>query len=256
MRNKSTIVSTIKPITESSAVTANSFTVTNQSSTVITNKSSTVTNEPCTMTNEYLCTVSNKAGTVITKSSTVMEFDIVIQQVIEFVRMGNWEQLHTFAAVCKLWRHSCLPHLSNIGKNPMDGGAEGRLNVGAFLRYLQSEQFRNVQCIFIPCRKPKGLLVNDIKQACPSVQTIVHSKWLMVNGRMEEIQEGEGFHQCYRLYQHDMSSTEGKDVWVQFTWDKTCKLVLESLFAMPAFLQHFADKNSIFKILMMNGVHS
>jgi hypothetical protein len=35
----------------------------------------------------------------------------------------------------------------------------------------------------------KGLFVNDIKQACPSVQTIVHSKWLMVNGRMEEIQE-------------------------------------------------------------------
>jgi hypothetical protein len=128
-----------------------------------------------------------------------MEINIVIQQVMEFVGMGNWEQVHTFAAVCKFWRHSSLPHLSNIGKVPMDGGAECRLNVGAFLRFLQSEHFRNVQCIFIPCGKPKGLFVNDIKQLCPSVQTIVHRKWLMNNGSMEEIQEGEGRHPCYRV---------------------------------------------------------
>ncbi len=62
----------------------------------------------------------------------------------------------------------------------MDGGVERRLNVGAFLHFLQSEHFRNVQYIFIPCGKIKGLFVNDIKQACPSVQTIVHSKWLMI----------------------------------------------------------------------------
>ncbi len=100
--NESNTVSTSEPITESSTVTINLFTVTIQSSTVITNESSTVTNEPCTMTNEYLCKVSNEAGTVTTKSSTVMEIDIVIQQLMEFVGMGNWEQVHTFAAVCKL----------------------------------------------------------------------------------------------------------------------------------------------------------
>jgi hypothetical protein len=33
-----------------------------------------------------------------------MEIDIVIQQVMEFVGMGHWEQVHTFAAVCKFWR--------------------------------------------------------------------------------------------------------------------------------------------------------
>jgi hypothetical protein len=70
--------------------------------------------------------------------------------------------------------------------------------------------------------------VNDIKQVCPSVQTIVHSKWVMVTGRMEEIQEGEGRHQCYQVYRHDMPFTEGENVWVQFTWDKMLKLVLES----------------------------
>ncbi len=132
-------------------------------------------------------TVTTNSFTAMTKYSIVTEIDIIIQQVMEFVGMGNWEQVHTFAAVCKFWRHSSLPHLYNIGKVPKDGGAEHRLSVGAFPHFLQSEHFRNVQCIFIPCRITKGLFVNDIKQACPSVQTIVHSKWLMINGSMEEI---------------------------------------------------------------------
>jgi hypothetical protein len=162
----------------------------------LTNESSAVTNESITVstTTNFITkssTVTTNSFTVTTESSTVMEIDIVVQQVVEFVGMGNWEQVHTFAAVCKFWRHSSLPHLSNIGKVPMDGGAERRLNLGAFLCFLQSEHFRNVRCIFIPCGKTKGLFVNDIKQECPSVQTIVHSKWLMINGSMEEIQEGE-----------------------------------------------------------------
>jgi hypothetical protein len=129
-----------------------------------------------------------------TNSGNAMEIDIVVEKVMEFVGMGNWEQVHTFAAVCKCWRHSSLPHLSNIGKVPLDGGGECRLNVSAFLCLMQLEHFRNVQAIFIACEKTKGLFVNDIKRACPSVQTIVHSKWLVMNGSMsmEEIQEGEG----------------------------------------------------------------
>jgi hypothetical protein len=100
-----------------------------------------------------------------------------MQQVMEFVGMGNWEQVHTFAAVCKFWKRSSLHHLSNIGKISIDGGVERRLHIGAFLRFLQSEHFRNVQCIFIPCGKTKGLFINEIKQVCPDVQTIVHSKY-------------------------------------------------------------------------------
>ncbi len=98
--------------------------------------------------------------------------------------------------------------------------------------------------------------MNDIKQACPSVQTFVHSKWLMINGRMEEIQEGEGHHQCYRVYWHDIDLTEGKNnVWVQFTWDRKCKLVLASLYIMPAFLQQQVQIKTTF-LLVINGVHS
>jgi hypothetical protein len=85
-----------------------------------------------------------------------MEIDIIIQQVMEFVGMGNWEQVHTFAAVCKCWRCSSLPHLSNIGKVPMDGGAECRLNVSAFLHFLQSKHFKNVQCILSHAGKQRG----------------------------------------------------------------------------------------------------
>jgi hypothetical protein len=87
-----------------------------------------------------------------------MEIDITIQQVMEFVGMGNWEQVHTFAAVCKSWRHSSLPHLYNIEKVPLDGGAERRLNVAAFLRFLQSEHFRNVQCILSLAGKQRDCL--------------------------------------------------------------------------------------------------
>jgi hypothetical protein len=207
----------------------------------LTNKTSTVTNESITVftTTDFITqsgTVTTNLFTATTKSSTVMEIDILIQQLMEFVGMGNWEQVRTFAAVCKFQRHSSLPHLYSIGKVPMDGGAECRLKVGAFLRFLQSDHIRNVQCIFIPCGKTKGLFVNDIKRACPSVQTIVHSKWLMINGSIEEIQEGEGRHPCYRVYRHDMPFTEGTNVWVKFDLDKKCKLVSESLFVAPAFL--------------------
>jgi hypothetical protein len=60
----------------------------------------------------------------------------------------------------------------------------------------------------------------------------------MINGSIEEIQEGAGRHPCYRVYRHDMPFTEGTtNVWVQFVWDKKCKLVSESLFVAPAFLQ-------------------
>jgi hypothetical protein len=59
----------------------------------------------------------------------------------------------------------------------------------------------------------------------------------MINGSIEEIQEREGWHPCYRLYRHDMPFTEGANVWVQFDWDKKCKLVLESLFVASTFLQ-------------------
>ena len=69
----------------------------------MTNESSTVKNESNTVsTTNFIAessTVTTNLLTVTTKLSTVVEIDIVIQQVMEFVGMGNWEQVHTFAAV-------------------------------------------------------------------------------------------------------------------------------------------------------------
>jgi hypothetical protein len=71
-----------------------------------TNVTSRVTNKSITVftTTDYITesgTVTTNSFTETTKYSTVTEIDIVIQQVMEFVCMGNWEQVHTFAAVCK-----------------------------------------------------------------------------------------------------------------------------------------------------------
>jgi hypothetical protein len=134
----------------------------------LTNVTSRATNESITVftTTDFITksfTVTTNLFTATTESCTGMEIDIVIQQVMKVVGMGNWEQVHTFAAVCKFWRHSSLPHLYNIGEVPINGGAQRRLNIGAFLRFLQSEHFRNVQCTFISCGKMKGLFGNDIK---------------------------------------------------------------------------------------------
>ena len=42
-----------------------------------------------------------KSGTLNTNSGDAMEIDIVIEKIMCFVGMGNWEQIHTFAAGCK-----------------------------------------------------------------------------------------------------------------------------------------------------------
>jgi hypothetical protein len=69
-----------------------------------TNQTSTVTNKSITVftTTDFITessAVTTNSFTATNNSSTVMEIDIIIQQVMEFVGMGNWEQVHTFAAV-------------------------------------------------------------------------------------------------------------------------------------------------------------
>ncbi len=123
-----------------------------------------------------------------------------------------------------------MPHISNIGIVRMDGGEHRELNVKAFLSYLRLEKFRQIQCIFIPCGRTKGLLVDDIRRVCPTVQTIVHSKWLMSNGWLEEVDEGGACHQCHRVYQHEKDFTEGVNVWVKWSWDNKYQLVSEDQF--------------------------
>ena len=116
----------------------------------------------------------------------VMGIDLVRNLVMDYVGMNNWENVHSFSRVCKHWRVACLPHLSKIGIVPVDGGENRTLNINAFLNYLSLEKFHHMQCIFIPCGRAKGLFVDDIRRVCPSVWTIVHRNWLMMNGRLEK----------------------------------------------------------------------
>ena len=117
----------------------------------------------------------------------VMGIGLVMHLVMDYVGMNNWEHVHSFSGVCKLWRVSCLPHLSNIGIMKMDGGENRQLDVDGFLWYLRFEKFLNIQCIFIPCGRAKGLFVEDIRKVRPSVRIIVHSKWLMINERLMRV---------------------------------------------------------------------
>ena len=41
----------------------------------------------------------------------VMEIDLVRHLVMDYVGMNNWEHVHSYSGVCKLWRVSCFPHL-------------------------------------------------------------------------------------------------------------------------------------------------
>jgi hypothetical protein len=66
----------------------------------LTNVTSRVTNKSITVftTTNFITksgTVTTNLFTATTEYSTVTEIDIVIQQVMEFVGMGNWEQVHT-----------------------------------------------------------------------------------------------------------------------------------------------------------------
>jgi hypothetical protein len=59
-----------------------------------------VRNESITVSTTTVCVT--KSGTLTTNLGYAMEIDIVIETVMEFVGMGNWEQVHFFAAVCKM----------------------------------------------------------------------------------------------------------------------------------------------------------
>ena len=78
---------------------------------------------------------------------------------MDYVGMNNWEHVHSFSGVCKQWRVSCLPHLSNIGITKMDGGENRKLEVDGFLRYLRLEKFLYMQCIFIPVEEQRVCLL-------------------------------------------------------------------------------------------------
>jgi hypothetical protein len=98
--------------------------------------------------------------------------DFILQSILYFLSTLTIEK-------CSSLYLMFAPHLSHIGVVPMNGGADSKLNVNAFLAYLTRPIFQYAESIYIPCGESTDrLYVNDIKQICPTERTMYHKKWL------------------------------------------------------------------------------
>ncbi len=41
----------------------------------------------------------------------------------------------------------------------------------------------------------------------------------MMNGNFEYVLEGQGRHQCCRVYKHDKEYIQGETAWIKYSWD-------------------------------------
>ena len=90
-------------------------------------------------------------------------------------------------------------------------------------------RFRSATTIYVPCGKGKAerLLYRDVKARCPAMTKLIHRSWLMVNGDVEYVREGQGRHQCYCVYKHDKEYIKGETAWIKYSWDGKYKKVQE-----------------------------
>jgi hypothetical protein len=159
---------------------------------------------------------------------TIMHIaDLPLGRIQEYLGMDNWENSITFAGVCKPWRIASKDHLEKIGITPMKGGRDRKLNVPGFLTYLNQDKFRFADTINVPCGKAEKLLYSEVKLKCPAMQKLIHYTWLKTDGNMENVQEGQSRHACYRMYKHDEPNIPGVNAWVKYQWGNKEKLVLE-----------------------------
>ncbi len=62
------------------------------------------------------------------------------------------------------------------------------------------------------------------------MKELIHGQWLMMNGTIEFVEEGQSHHPCYHMHKHDHSNIDGVNAWIQWCWDRKYKLVLETQF--------------------------
>ena len=94
---------------------------------------------------------------------------------------------------------------------------------------MTEERFQNAETIYVPCGKAVDLYVNDVRQRCPLMKTLVHSKWLKVDQGFDFVQHRASNLQCQRMYKHDKPNQHGM-AWVKWEWDKKFKQVYECQF--------------------------
>jgi hypothetical protein len=96
---------------------------------------------------------------------------------------------------------------------PSQGFSEKKLKVRGFLSYLaQDDRFWSVTTIYVPCGKADKLYYSDVKALCPAMTKLIHRTWLMMNGNLEYVLQGQGRHPCYWVYKHDKNYTKGKQL--------------------------------------------
>jgi hypothetical protein len=97
------------------------------------------------------------------------------------------------------------------GLMPTQGFGERTLNVSGFLCYLeQDDRFWSATTVYVPCGKADKLYYTDVKAICPVMTTLIHRTWLIMNGNLEYVLEGQGRHPCYQVYKHDKEYIQGE----------------------------------------------
>jgi hypothetical protein len=150
----------------------------------------------------------------------------------EICAIDRWDYVFDIAGVCTSWRAASLDYLNwikpKIGLMPTQGFCERKLNVSGFLSYLeQDDRFWSATTVYVPCGKADRLYYRDVKAICPAMTTLIHRTWLMMNGNLEYVLEGQGRHPCYRVYKHDKEYIQGETAWIKYSWDGKYKKVQE-----------------------------
>jgi hypothetical protein len=114
---------------------------------------------------------------------------------------------------------------------PTQGFCERKLNVSGFLSYLeQDDRFRSATTVYVPCGKADRLYYRDVKAKCPAMTTLIQRTWLMMNGNLEYVLEGQGRHQCCWVYNYDKEYIQGETAWIKYSWDGKYEKVQEEHF--------------------------
>ncbi len=93
-----------------------------------------------------------------------------------------------------------------------------KLKLRGFLSYLaRDDRFRSVTTVYVPCGKADKLYYSDVKALCPAMTKLIHRTWLMMNGNLEYVLQGQGRHPCYWVYKHDKEYIQGETAWIKYS---------------------------------------
>ncbi len=103
-----------------------------------------------------------------------------------------------------------------------------KLKVRRFLSYLaRDDRFRSATTIYVPYGKADKLYYSDVNAICPAMTKLIHRTWLMMNGNLDYVLQGQGRHPCYRVYKHDTEYIQGETSWIKYSWDGKYEKVQE-----------------------------